>query len=685
MATKESRTEIQAIEHALAAYREETRVQTDALIETQRSLEQSRDRYLDLYDFAPIGYVTLDPAGIIREINLTAAEMLGVQRGPLTGMPLQMFVLEADRPALLEHLRRCRRESGCVTSQLRLQCRTGRVMPVQLDSRSGVLDANDGIGFRTAITDLTERRQAEQLLREGREWLKLAQEAAGAGAWDWDLSTGKLKWSEGLYEIFGLVPGAVEPTYEDFLSRVHPDDRQRVRNSRLAPGDLRDVRLEFRIVLPDGQVRWLSFRGKSLPDGQNAGDRVIGVVIDISHIKQAEQRLQELNVALQERTAEAERRAEQLRSLSSQLTQVEQRERRRLAEILHDHLQQLLVGVSLQVSSLRQRSVHHEKLHRSLTQLEALMREAIDATRSLSVELSPPILYDGGLALALEWLGRRMQAQHGLHVEVDADPGANPTADEISVLLFHNVRELLFNVVKHAGVREARLSMAPAPHDRILIVVDDKGAGFDPTAISDDQAGTGLGLFGIQERLEMLGGNLEIETAAGLGTRVHLDAPREVRVKRPAAKAQAAAPPEPAGVATAGDERPAGVIHVLLADDHKLVRQGLTSMLQGHADLEVVGEAADGEAALELARRVRPDVVLMDVSMPRLNGIEATRRLAAELPGVRVIGLSMHESQDMAHAMREAGACAYISKDAPTEDLLAAIRAARAVGTSRIR
>ena len=98
------------------------------------------------------------------------------------------------------------------------------------------------------------------------------------------------------------------------------------------------------------------------------------------------------------------------------------------------------------------------------------------------------------------------------------------------------------------------------------------------------------------------------------------------------------------------------------------------SLLRDQPDMEVVGEASDGEAVVDLALKSRPDVVIMDVSMPHLSGIEATRRITATDPDICVIGLSMHEQADMAGAMRRAGAVAYLPKDGPVEELIAAIR-----------
>jgi len=115
-------------------------------------------------------------------------------------------------------------------------------------------------------------------------------------------------------------------------------------------------------------------------------------------------------------------------------------------------------------------------------------------------------------------------------------------------------------------------------------------------------------------------------------------------------------------------------IRVLLADDHKIVREGLGSLLAEQQGIDVVGQAEDGLEALEMVRSLRPDVVIMDVSMPRLDGVEATRRLKAEFSWINVIGLSMHEESDMAQAMCNAGAVAYLNKGGPSEKLIEAIR-----------
>jgi CheY-like chemotaxis protein len=243
-------------------------------------------------------------------------------------------------------------------------------------------------------------------------------------------------------------------------------------------------------------------------------------------------------------------------------------------------------------------------------------------------------------------------------VRAAADP---PLPEEMRILVFETVRELLFNCAKHSGVQRAEVSIA-LNDATLCVTVSDEGVGFDPLKhAKPGKMGTGFGLFSIRERLQLVGGALEIASAPGAGCRFQLRVPFGVA--------------EGTGDVQPSPGPPAPCIRVLLVDDHAVVRQGLSLMLSKEPDIEVIGEAQDGWQALELAKRLVPDIVLMDISIPGLNGIEATRIICAELPDTRVIGLSMlYEEGERSEAIRAAGAVGYVSKSAPSGDLLAALR-----------
>jgi CheY-like chemotaxis protein len=364
--------------------------------------------------------------------------------------------------------------------------------------------------------------------------------------------------------------------------------------------------------------------------------------------------------------------------LAQELTQAEQRERQRVAHVLHEHFQQLLVGARFSLSTVHAKDADSQE---SLRRTDQVLAEAVEASRSLAVELSPPILRYGGLAPALAWLAQWMQEKHSLKVHVVVEPHILMPAEEVQVLLFQAARELLFNVVKHAKVDRAKVELKHEDHRLLRLSVSDKGAGYDPEqAASKTRTSGGFGLFSIRERLSFLDGRVEIQSAPGAGTCISLLVPLP--------------PPSQAGasIGVTGDDRAttsaknedgsagplpasAAKIKVLIADDHAIMRDGVARLLQMQPDMEVVGQAENGRQAVELVLMLRPNVVIMDVSMPEMNGIEATRRILADLPATRIIGLSMHTDQDVAEQMRQAGAVAYLAKSGPTDGLVAVIRA----------
>jgi CheY-like chemotaxis protein len=217
-------------------------------------------------------------------------------------------------------------------------------------------------------------------------------------------------------------------------------------------------------------------------------------------------------------------------------------------------------------------------------------------------------------------------------------------------------------------------------------------------------------LFSIGERMRALGGTFDFKSIPGKGTSATLSLPLPSAGGEPRSHAAAPrsapvqqvqqAPAEP-GYADLHAERSAfgsghrleqkGAvedqprIRVLLVDDHALVRNGLSSVLRYHTELQVVGEAADGHEAVSLAAALKPDVVVMDVNMPRMDGVEASKRIKRDFPSTVVIGLSMHDGGEHESAMRESGAAAYLTKDSAADRLIETIlrcRAASLTGTS---
>lgn len=418
-------------------------------------------------------------------------------------------------------------------------------------------------------------------------------------------------------------------------------------------------------TLPNGRT----FEIYNFPFADTDGSpMILGMDIDITDRRRAERDLEQAHADLASRAA-------QLRALAGELTLVEQRERRRMAKVLHDHIQQLLVAAKFQTALLGRAG--DELVGRAAGELEQLLNNVIDATRSLTAEMSPPILHESGLGAGLEWLGRWMAQKHGLVVELSMEHGVPQLPEDVRILLFESIRELLFNAVKHARVRSAAVSVRRIGDHELQITVSDTGPGFSPASLkAAGEAGVGFGLFSIRERLALIGARLNIDSAPGEGCRITMTClldHEHSEVTPPAAPIVSEGWMSPMVPPIPGAK-----IRVLLADDHRIMREGLNRLLGQEPDIEIAGEAADGEEAVRLAQQLRPDIVLMDLSMPKLSGIDATRAIRNLLPEVQVIGLSMFDEAERAESMHAAGVFAYLSKTGPTQALLNAIRSCRA-------
>jgi signal transduction histidine kinase len=225
-------------------------------------------------------------------------------------------------------------------------------------------------------------------------------------------------------------------------------------------------------------------------------------------------------------------RTRQVQSLAAQLSLAEHGERQRVARILHDHVQQMLYAAQFQAQFLdiklhemKLSAQNDARMRKYLSEMQRLIDETVHSVRTLSADLSPPVLEHEGLPTALRWLATQMQNRYHLTVWVETEGDCTVADRHLRVVIFQVVRELLFNVVKHADVNEAWIMLRCRDH-LLDVTIKDEGAGFDvaiyqPTA----QTATGLGLSGIGKRLELFDGNLSIDSAPGAGTVVRLVLP----------------------------------------------------------------------------------------------------------------------------------------------------------------
>lgn len=271
----------------------------------------------------------------------------------------------------------------------------------------------------------------------------------------------------------------------------------------MSAADITSDRGEFCLVTTDGTCVSVQLSVYPLSKGGMDGYAIIAT--DITQRVQAE---------------------EKIRALAAELTVVEQEERHRISQVLHDDLQQRLFAIRAQLSSLKeeiQKQISTPDINQGIDQVESWLSEAITVTRSLSINIDPIVLQGDGLAEPLNWLASQMKEQYGLEVSVLSGEDLNGMDDPIRIVVFQTVRELLFNVVKHAETSAAAIQLAHHNHSG-RITVSDEGKGFNPQAIlHDPQAAHGL--LVVKERLGLMDGKMEIHSAPGAGTRITIEIP----------------------------------------------------------------------------------------------------------------------------------------------------------------
>ena len=534
----------------------------------------------------------------------------------------------------------------------------------------------DADGKLTRLTgldlDFTQHRRLEEALQARREEehdraLQTLLETATQGIVSVDADGLILTANRTLETMFGWTVGElIGRSIEELLPSTFRDEHARHRLGYFAAPRARLMGGGLDLVgrRKDGSTFPIEV---SLNHVQTAGGaRAFAFVTDITERQRAAS-------ALQERTRELEYRTTQLSRMASDLTLAEQHAREQIAKTLHDGLQQMLVIAVLNLEQHLKRDREVDGAPSELvSEAKHQLEEAIAAARSLNFELFPPVLQVSGLPAALTWLAGWTNDKYKLEVRVVADRRADSGRKDVRTLLFESVRELLFNAVKHAKANRVTLELALDADDQLCITVSDDGIGFEPKGM-DQRSSTGQvgwGLFSIRERLTLLGGRFGIESVPGGGTRVRLVAPRgdpQSSLGRPEVSAFA-----PIGAPSRnGDElSAAAALRILIVDDHPLVRSALRDVLNEMPQLSVVGDASNGFEAIRHAHALRPDVILMDVEMPQMGGIEATMRIRAELPDIQILGLSMHPRSAAGHAIEQAGAHGFFVKGIDTQRLI---------------
>ena len=382
---------------------------------------------------------------------------------------------------------------------------------VSLVSKFPVFDAAGAVvAVGVVANDITDRRLTEQALREQRTLLAEAQKVAGLGSWEWDPDTGRVSWSSELYRILGVLPQDLPPSFENYLERVHPEDRQQ--SGAMVARALMDSRgfsMLERIVRPGGEVRYLRSQGEVVRNERGKPIKILVACVDITEQRHSESALRQA--------------AQDLHGLTRRLVQAEEAERRRLARELHDRVGQSLSALNINLDIVsRESHALTPALRQRLDDSLGLVDSTLQSIENVMAELRPPLLDEYGLGAALGWHAEEFARRTGVRVAVaDRNPAESKNArPEAAVALFRIAQEALNNVLKHAKATNVRLEVS-ATDEELILHVEDDGQGFE---LASARRGR-WGMTTMRERAEAAGGQLHIASSPGEGTRIHARVP----------------------------------------------------------------------------------------------------------------------------------------------------------------
>ncbi|WP_447975139.1 PAS domain S-box protein [Nitrospira sp. Kam-Ns4a] len=654
----------------------------------EATLHESERKFRSLLQSAPDAIVIADAHGSILSWNRAAERMFGYSEPEILGKPLTVLMPERYREAHQLGLERLRRtgESRLLGTMLELEGlrQDGREFSLELSLTTWTTGGQAFYGG--IIRDITERRQAQAQLERSRTELAEAERLAQLGSWSWDIAANRIHWSDELYRIFGLSPGEFEATFEAYLGRIHPDDREAVRTRiERACRDQAPFAFDHRIVRGDGAIRILQCRGTVVAGCQGQPLSMFGSAQDVTELRQAEEALrkaqEELEIRVRERTAELEAANERLLQQIGERLQAQEALRQSQEELIQarklEAVGKLAGGIAHEFNNLLTVILGYGELvgkavtgQTVLADQIAHMMRAAERAASLTQQLlafgrkqvlQAQVLDLNDLVTSFHQMLARLIGEDvtmALRLEatraIRADPGQ---LQQVLLNLVNNARDamptggrLTIATADLAVMEPAAPSHGVPPGTYVTLSVRDTGVGMAP----DTQArifepffttkevgqGTGLGLSTVYGIVAQSGGHIRVESEPGRGTTFTL--------YFPAVQPDAPAPDLPAPPA----ELPTGTETILVVEDEPEIRAIVREVLEPLGYL--VLEAERGEEALRLCKQDdRPvHLLLTDVVMPGMTGRELADRLRVRYPQLQVLYISGYtEDRTLRHGI----------------------------------
>jgi PAS domain S-box-containing protein len=416
---------------------------------------------------------------------------------------------------------------------------------------------------------------------------------------------------------------------------------------------LASTRGEIRLNRKNGKPR--TIRLTLSPNRELGLEAICAVATELTEIVDANQALRVTETSL--------------RQLSARLLQLQDEERRRIARDLHDITGQKIAVLSMSLDRLARLTEQRKpEAKDSIKESRDIVTQIGEEIRTLSYILHPPLLDECGLASAVHWYAEGFQKRSAIKLEVEVDGDLPRLPADAETTLFRVVQESLTNVHRYSGSSSAKIRISKTSGEVLLEVIDYGHGIKSGTARGklDGPAPLGVGIPGMRERLHQLGGDLSVDFGT-TGTRVMATLPIRKSAESESDESESALS---VTIRSAEDARR----RILIADDHELMRRGLRGLLESHDEWAVCGEAVEGNEAVRKSTELRPDLVIMDVNLPGLSGIEAAQQIRLEREAAKILFFTVHDSDEIIREIIGVGALGYVAKSRASQDLIEAVR-----------
>jgi PAS domain S-box-containing protein len=545
--------------HELEVHQIELELQNAELQKTRDELEVALEKFTDLYDFAPVGYFSLDESAAILESNLTGAALLGLDRSRLMSRRLLLFMAPNSRPVFLAFLEKV--FAGATNQSCEIVLQKAGGAPFWADCQATLAVALKGTPkwCRVAVSDIALRKQAEALLRRNEALFTTLIEQAPLGVYVVDEQ---------------LRLQQVNPRAQPVFKQVQPlqgRDLSEIMRILWPEKTANEVVARFRKTLKTGQpyfspefselrrdtgvkesYEW-QLQCITLPDGNHG---VVCFFTDITERKRVDdnqRRLEILTASNRKLEAEITRRRAvelalkqseqhqialleqshhmqaQLRHLSRQVLKAQEEERKRISRELHDVIAQTLTGINVRLANLKKEAAYNTKgLGRKIARTQQLVEHSVNIVHQFARELRPTALDDLGLIPALHTFMKGFKQETGIQVSLSAEDAVEQVDGDQRTVLYRVAQEALHNIARHAHAGHAHVIIQKQA-GAVCLKIEDDGKGFEAERAAPSKKDRRLGLLGMRERVEMVNGRFRIESTPGKGTTIIAEVPLATR------------------------------------------------------------------------------------------------------------------------------------------------------------